>query len=633
MAIFKPGKLFRHSPLLWLKDQKFPSYRFRDLTQEEIETLENQQNTCEDWSQVKVQNTFNPSAVRNCCFLGSIQLPEFFGTVRTAGGITLPAGLYNCTIHNSIVENSCLRDVSLISHTVINQGVVVQNVGSIVCGGTTTYGVGRPIVTGSEKGGRTIRCFPEMETELLEKLLLDRSDKEFLQTYETALKTHLQAVSNNWTYIGTGASVCNSNIIRNSWIGPWAKIDGAAKIRGCFLHSTLDQPAEIYDGVILEHTIAKEGVKVHSQSQVKNSFLLNGSSCGKKAMVSESVIGSQCKVEEAEVTSSYTGPLTQLHHHSLLISALWPEGKGNVGYGANVGSNHTGRLPDQEIRPGEGTFFGLGTSIKFPANFSESPYSIIATGVTTLPQRLRFPFSLINSPATQNPLIPRQFNELLPGWCYGHNSFALMRNQFKYSQREKGRERSKQGQQPHSILRTDIARLVLAARNALKDIERVQEIYTEKDIPGLGKNYLTEPNRSQALEFYEEYLKRFLVQQALQPFFDSLEGEREIFESSKPLFAGDLREFRKQISVPDTLPSLVKLHRTQEKHWKESVLSNSEKDCRRGEKIFDDYALVHPEDESLMQYIEDSFNDVRLNCNLLLKSIRESTRKDGNSNT
>lgn len=32
--------------------------------------------------------------------------------------------------------------------------------------------------------------------------------------------------------------------------------------------------------------------------------------------------------------------------------ALWPEGRGNVAYGANVGSNHTGKLADQEAVPG-----------------------------------------------------------------------------------------------------------------------------------------------------------------------------------------------------------------------------------------------------------------------------------------
>ena len=37
------------------------------------------------------------------------------------------------------------------------------------------------------------------------------------------------------------------------------------------------------------------------------------------------------------------GPFVGFHHQSLLIATIWPLGRGNVGYGANVGSNHTSR--------------------------------------------------------------------------------------------------------------------------------------------------------------------------------------------------------------------------------------------------------------------------------------------------
>jgi hypothetical protein len=80
----------------------------------------------------------------------------------------------------------------------------------------------------------------------------------------------------------------------------------------------------------------------------------------------------------------------------MLIAALWPEGKGNIAAGANVGSNHTSRAPDQEFWPGEGLYVGLGVNIKYPADFTQAPYTIIATGVSTLPQKVAFPFSLIN---------------------------------------------------------------------------------------------------------------------------------------------------------------------------------------------------------------------------------------------
>src|SRR5438093_13263730 len=103
-------------------------------------------------------------------------------------------------------------------------------------------------------------------------------------------------------------------------------------------------------------------------------------------MVTASISGPNSGVAEGEVTASLVGPFVGFHHQALLIAALWPEGKGNVAYGANVGSNHTTKAPDQEFWPGEGRFRGLGVHIKFPSALSQPPYSLIASGATTLPQ-------------------------------------------------------------------------------------------------------------------------------------------------------------------------------------------------------------------------------------------------------
>jgi hypothetical protein len=141
-------------------------------------------------------------------------------------------------------------------------------------------------------------------------------------------------------------------------------------------------------------------------------------------------------VAEGELTASLFGPFVGFHHQSLLIAALWPSGRGNVGYGANIGSNHTGKAPDQEVRPGEGTFFGLATSIKFPFNMAKSPYSIIASGVTCMPQKLEMPFSLINSPSENITGLSNSINEIIPAWMLTNCMYALLRNESKFKSRQ-----------------------------------------------------------------------------------------------------------------------------------------------------------------------------------------------------
>ena len=71
-----------------------------------------------------------------------------------------------------------------------------------------------------------------------------------------------------------------------------------------------------------------------------------------------SVLGSFTTVAEGEVSSSLVGPFVGFSHQSLLVAAFWPAGRGNIGYGANVGSNHTGKRNDQELWAGEGVFYG-----------------------------------------------------------------------------------------------------------------------------------------------------------------------------------------------------------------------------------------------------------------------------------
>jgi len=248
---------------------------------------------------------------------------------------------------------------------------------------------------------------------------------------------------------------------------------------------------------------------------LEDSVLCEHSGAERHGKITTSIIGPNSHVGEGEVTASLVGPFVGFHHQALLIAAYWPEGKGNVGYGANIGSNHTSRLPDQEIRPGEGNFFGLGTNIKFPSDFSQAPYSIIATGATTLPQKVLFPFSLINTPAARLEGMSPAYNEIIPAWVLAKNMFMVKRNENKYIKRNKARRLKFDAE----ALRPEIVNMMVRARRALTKAGG-KEVYTDKDIPGLGKNYLLEGNRKLAIETYTFYIRYY----AVKGLFRELEG-------------------------------------------------------------------------------------------------------------
>jgi hypothetical protein len=63
-------------------------------------------------------------------------------------------------------------------------------------------------------------------------------------------------------------------------------------------------------------------------------------------------------------------------------------------------------------------FFGLGVNVKFPADFSRAPYTVVACGANLLPQRCSF-LLLIAPPPLQRPGISPAYMEIIPGGCLG----------------------------------------------------------------------------------------------------------------------------------------------------------------------------------------------------------------------
>ncbi len=323
-----------------------------------------------------------------------------------------------------------------------------------------------------------------------------------------------QFSENERTVIGRGARVCNISSLENSHLGDFVNIENGALVKDAMLENNC---------VITDNAI------------VKSSF-----------------IGSFSHISEAEISNSLIGPLTQIHHHCLLISALWAEGRGNVGYGANVGSNHTGRMPDQEIAPGLGQFFGLGCSVKFPANFIEAPFTMIATGVVCEPQRLKFPFSLIKSGEAPG------LNEIVPGWVYSKNAYGIFRSIYKWDKRSgiKGNL--------DLLFSNSVLYSVEYACNTLKEFllskNTLPFAVNEEYIPGLGSNYIKTENVEKIIEAYGTYVE-----------------DCNFYKKNKKL-------------------SIAVISRIEE---------NLKRDNERGQKIFDDYMEFHPRDEEFFKWLSE----------------------------
>ena len=304
------------------------------------------------------------------------------------------------------------------------------------------------------------------------------------------------------------------------------------------------------------------------------------------------------------MTASLCGPFVGFHHQSLLIAALWPEGKGNVGYGANVGSNHTSKAPDQEVWPGEGMFFGLGCNIKFPSDFTKAPYSIIATGVTRAAAEGHLP---VLADHHARPRLRRAsrpaYNEIMPAWVLSDNIFSVKRNEGKYMKRNK----AKRTQFDFEVFRPDIVDLMVDGRDRLKSVRDdrllaqrdVKSLYTDRDVKGLGKNYMKEDARKRAIEAYTFYI-RYYALNGLKREVEKLLAKNPKAEvsvllsqaSDNPRWEHERTVLAKELPGKDVAELLWMLIESQEK-VAHDVQSSKEKDDHRGVRIIPDYAHAH----------------------------------------
>ena len=572
--------------------------KYRHLTEDEIQILEKNGNRSESWDKVMVEPDFDANRIIRSSFMGEVYLPKFFGTLLLPGDVSFPTGIYDSLVHNCFIENALVHKVAMLSNILVRSSAVIQNVGSIISSGKISYMIGNSMHVGNEMGGRKVAVFPEITMELVEAQLFHKPDPEVAAAFEEQLKTYREETAFPFGVVGKGAVVCNTNIIRNSWIGAHARIEGAEKIRNSVVLSSLEEPSHVYDSVILENSNVQKSVTIHTGAEVQGSVLMSRTTVACKAIVKSSIIAPCCHIEEGEVNSSYVGPMTQMHHHSLLIAALWPEGCGNLGYGANVGSNHTGRMPDQEVMPGQGMFFGLGVNIKFPANYRESPFTLIATGLTTLPQRVKFPFSLIRPGDPQLVGVAPRLNEIVPGWNYARNAYALDRNLYKYSLRGKGIVPAAF----YSIFSPDTVRYVYDAYQRLQ-VSAIRDIYTKEHIDGLGENFMRERIRQQAIKTYREYMERYALELIITLVVNDANLQTQPVKELRRMATNDAnKDVMRIAALPETFDELVKRYRQLEKDWYERVTHGLDKDNERGREIFDDYDDAHPIDKGFSEW-------------------------------
>jgi len=595
---------------------------YQKLTAQEVEKLKSQGNWAEDWSEVKVKKGFHAASVVNCRFLGENYLGISKGKVTLDNGVVVHAGLYDSTFSHAIVgDNVYIKDAKLISRYAIGKNAVIMNVGELVFSGKSNFGNGTEIPIAIETGGRDLKIYAEITIPAAAEVCTHCAEESYIGKYQGKIEEYLKRLKTEYAVVEESGVVKNTPKVRDTFVGAHAHIDSAVAVYDTTILSNKEEKVEIKDGAFVKSSVIQWGAEVATGAIVDSSALTEHSHVERHGKVTNSVVGPNTGIAEGEVTACLVGPFVGLHHQSLLIAAFWPEGKGNIGYGANVGSNHTSKAPDQEIWPGEGVFFGLGVNIKFPSNFSKAPYTIIATAVNALPQRMEFPFSLVNTTRAIYPGISPAYNEIFPAWVLSDNIFTVKRNEGKYIKRNK----AKRSDFVFEVFRPDIVDLMCEARRRLKEVTQTKEIYTAKDIEGLGKNYMLESSRKKAIAAYTFYIQYY----ALLGLKKRLSGASKT--QAKSVLATATKDARweherkvlaAEFGEIDLKDALTKLSQMQEK-IAQDVKVSKEKDDVRGKEVIDDYDKVHKpaEKDSFVKQTFEETEKMKKEIAALIKNL------------
>jgi len=509
-------------------------YVVRSLTQKEVKTLSQEcECHCNDWSTIflmykddigNIRSRYDHSQdlsvqlkdqVTRCSFDGHVVLGLSF-EAQKQGVIEKVQSTVFDNIKPAIKNNTFIKDTIIApgarvyNNTMISNSYVGPNASMFDCGSIhfehtsekDLFNDDMEIILGPESGGgRPVNVTPESTlVSICRDLGISQStvgntDKSVPCNinFNIVLGELLFTHDAKNIYISQSAVVQSCNFISSSILLP------QASVRNSTVKSTFMQwKSSIND------------------SNVSSTLLMECAEIGPNSLVASTVLGPDSHVSCGEVHCSLIGPNTNSHHQSLVISVLWPMGRGNVGYGSNIGSNHTGRLPDQECTVGEGVFWGLGSIIKFPVDLVNSYYSVVAAGVQLPPQSVTMPFSLIMNSNHANGK-----NEIVPGWLLQSSPYTILRSEEKFRKRRKAKR--------HDfycgwhIIRPSVIDACIRARESLLNVahsesnigqettDNTDKLYFNSSLAGLGENYMTERGKRVGIESYTSTIRRYAL--------------------------------------------------------------------------------------------------------------------------
>ena len=414
---------------------------YRKLNSQEIEVLVHNRNTSDNWDLIFVSSFFNADLVKNCKFYGLVRIGNLEPLYLEFHNLRMPVGLYNSTIISCDFGNNVgIDNVNYLSHYIVGNDVMIANVNEIATTNKAKFGNG--IITDgedeeirvwmelcNENGGRKVLPFDGMlpgDAYLWSKY---RTDDILLDKFKEFTQQKFDNKRGYYGKIGDRTVIKNCSILKDVMIGTDAYIKGANKLKNLTINSDAERNSQIGEGCEIVNGIVGYGCRLFYGVKAVRFVMASHSQLKYGARLINSYLGNNSTISCCEVLNSLIFPAHEQHHNNSFLCATMVMGQSNIAAGATIGSNHNSRSPDGEIIAGRGFWPGLCVSLKHNSKFAS--FTILAKGDFPAELNIPVPFSLVSNDVANDQLV------VMPGYWFMYNMYALERNAWKYTDRDK----------------------------------------------------------------------------------------------------------------------------------------------------------------------------------------------------
>lgn len=330
---------------------------YRELTQHEINTLEQQGCRSNDWSLVTVAEGFNVGDVRNVRFDGEVQIGA------------------RCSI---------------------------ENVGVIRTTDSATFGEGTVVSVLNEAGNGNVVIYSGLSSQLAALMVMCEENHEFTVAIRNMVQEHINLTRPRCTTIGNDCTISSVRELTNVNIGNNCEITGAARLVECTLATNAEANGIfVGDSVICDSVVMQSGASITDGARVYDTFVGEACHIGRGFTSENSVFFANSYMDNGESCAAFCGPFSVSHHKSsLLIGGMYSFY--NAGSGTNY-SNHAYKIgPIHYGTMHRGAKSASSAHILWPAQIGL--FSMAMGKIQTHPDTRKLPFSYViaNGDGTTN---------------------------------------------------------------------------------------------------------------------------------------------------------------------------------------------------------------------------------------